>query len=267
MRKLALLTLPLLVAGQANAIEYLNIDKGPETWAVGAIVGFSDTEISFRDKLANTEENEDETTTSQMVTVEYRHDLFQLAAATTQTKDKRDNESETDNAFLLKAGTLFNHEDGTALALNILGEFEQDDDKSDALGFRVSAGRHLDKLGFEVNVEHTQFTDSENLKEYSTNSLELSLKYQQSKYLTWIAYGFGGVGSDVKLKDQDVEGDVTNFSFGVGVGSDPISNLDVIFMVSAGNTNVSFDSTNNNEEIASRDDDTVTSQLSIAYLF
>jgi len=267
MRKLALLTLPLLLAGQTQAIEYLNIDKGPETWSVGATVGFSDTEISFRDKVDNTEENEDETSNSQFLSAEYRHELFQLAVATNQTTDERNNQSDTDKSFLFKAGTIFTHEDGTALALNMLGEVEQDKDNSDSVGLRISAGRHLDQLGFEVSVDHTQYTDSENLKAFSSNSLELSLKYQQNQYLTWLAYGYGGVATDVKIKDVDAESEATTYNFGIGIGSDPISNLDVIFMLLAGNIHNRYDNTKNNEEIASRDDDVIASQLSVSYLF
>lgn len=267
MRKLALLTLPLLVAGHANAIEYLNIDNGPETWAVGATVGFADSEISFRDKVDNTEENEDETSNSQFLSAEYRNELFQLAVATSQTTDERNNQSDTDKSFHFKAGTIFAHEDGTALALNVLGEIEQDKDNSDSVGLRISAGRHIDELGFEVNVDHMEYTDSEDFKGYSSNSLELSLKYQQNQYLTWLAYGYGGVATDIKYKDIAAEVEATTYNFGIGIGSDPISNLDVIFMLSAGNIHNRYDNTLNNEEIASRDDDYIASQLSIAYLF
>lgn len=267
MKRLSFAAFTLIAASQTYAVEYLNIDNGPQSWAINASASVAESDKLQKDYLNGEQERSDENANSQMLFVEYRQDLFQLALATSQYTQDDGEDKETDRAFHFKAGSLFQRDDGTALALNIIGDFENDKDKSDTMKYRISAGRHLDKFSGEINISHYQHTGSDSLKPFFQNELGYAMKYQYSQYLSFVTYGLGSVANNIKSKNIGSKVEALNYQFGFGIGSNPLPNLDLLFQVAFDNINLEVRENGTNTKQLTSDEDSIVSQITAAIYF
>lgn len=266
MRNLALLTLPLLVASQANAIEFLNIDRGSDTFKVKATLLSERSDEVFKDEDTGQKIEDDPTSNTQFVAALYRQDIYEFGIATSKTTDDDEDGSDSYTAYDLKAGVLFQADDGVKLAIATQASIEQDSEKSDTVEFRVSAGRHIDQWSGEVNVSHYQASASDRVKAFSINELGFGIKYQVNQYLTFVSDGYGLIANDIKLKNSSIENDQQYYSLGVGVGSDPLPNLDILLKVNATNYYAEvFDE--NDVRTAELTEDGITTTLALDFYF
>lgn len=260
------LTAAILMANQAHSVEYLNIDRGTEPFEVRGIIINQNSKSVIKNVQSRNEREEEPSTSAQLLGVVYRKDFYELGAATGHTKTELDSDSNTSNDFQLKAGALFRADDGVALAVTTRAVFEDEAENNDLLTFEISAGRHLDQFSGEVFVTHAQASASKVSKSYSLDEVGFAMKHEFNRYVTLLGSGSGIIINDVKYKNSSDTSDQQMYKFSVGIGSDPIPSLDVLFQIEASNIYVeSFDQTDSKRfELT---EDAVLTSLSLGFYF
>lgn len=266
MRKLALYTFPLLASTQVSAVEFLNIDNAPQTWSANVAYISSESDLEYSDSITKASSKSDSSTARQMVFGEYRNDIYRFGFATGSTESEEGSDESYSSDIAFKAGVILQATDGAAAAIQVIGTFHDDNDYGDQIEYRFSAGRHLTRFSGEVNISHYQLDESDATYGFSMNELGFQTKYVAHRYVNLLTFGSTVIANDVNQKDNEADVDQLAYYFGVGIGSDPLPNLEVVLTTRVGNVDVkAFDT--DNEEIANLDDDFVSTTLNVGYYF